>query len=167
MLLTSSFSCWPSKLIIHKDKIMKKLLYYLTAQPSSWFVQLVLCGLRMCIGILTVGHGLPKILGGIETWHQLGTFMVPLGIHFLPTVWGFAAACTEFFGGIALILGLKTRLVSALLTFMMFVATMWHLSNGDPYKAYSFPLTLIVIFITFMLIGGGPLSIDHCIHKRL
>lgn len=117
--------------------------------------------MRIGIGLLTVIHGIPKIKGGVDTWKSLGSAVNPLGIYFLPIIWGFLAACAEFFGGIALILGLGTRLASLALAIMMFVAAVWHIERGDKFTVYSFALSLMVVFLTWVIIGGGPFSLDR------
>lgn len=122
--------------------------------------------LRVGIGFLSVCHGMPKFMGGTEQWQQLGMAMNSLGIHFLPVMWGFAAAVTEFFGGIALTLGIGTRLVALLEALAMIVAFIMHFRKGDPFTVYSFALTLIIVFITFIIIGGGKYSLDHRLHKQ-
>lgn len=126
-------------------------------------LQYALCFMRVGIGLLTMLHGIPK-MSGIETWHNLGTtFMFPLGITFLPTMWGFLGGCTEFFGGIALMLGLGTRAASFSLVIMMFIAAIWHIKRGDSFNVYSFPISLCIVYLTFMVIGGGDFSLDYYI----
>lgn len=124
--------------------------------------QFALTMLRITIGILTIGHGIPKIMGGLQGWQQLGTtFMYPLGITFLPLVWGFLGACTEFFGGITLTMGLATRFSSFCLIIMMIIATAWHIKKGDSFQVYSFPLSLIFVYLVFLMVGGGRFSLDN------
>ncbi len=146
---------------------MKQFIKSLFAQASPTRTQYALTFLRVGIGALTIPHGVPKIIGGVVGWEQLGTtFMQPLGIYFLPVMWGFLGASTEFFGGIALVLGLGTRIASACLTIMMFVATAWHIQRGDPFNIYSFPLSLIVVFIAFIYFGSGIFSVDHYLTRK-
>lgn len=128
-------------------------------QPSV--VQAVICFLRVSIGILTLFHGIPKMTGGVEEWRQLGTFVHPLGIYFWPIVWGFLGASTEFFGGMLLALGLTTRLVSFALIIMMIIATVWHIDRGDSFNQWSFPLSLIFVYATFLILSGGRYSVDY------
>ena len=139
---------------------MHKFLYRLLKPASSQSTQYALCIMRIGIGLLTIGHGIPKIMGGTVMWQELGTFVNPLGIYFLPIMWGFFGACTEFLGGIAFTLGLGTRIASICLSGMMLIATIWHVHRGDPYNLYSFPLSLIVVFVAFIIMGGGAYSID-------
>lgn len=141
---------------------MKKFLIGSVA-PSTVYYMLIF--MRVAIGLLTIGHGLPKIVGGVEMWQMLGNMTAAVGIHFMPVMWGFLGACTEFFGGILLMIGFGTRIASAALTVMMIVATAWHIHRGDSFNIYSFPLSLIVVFIVFMVIGSGPYSIDSKLNK--
>jgi putative oxidoreductase len=147
---------------------MKKFLHCIFDPASENTLEKALCFMRVGIGILTMIHGIPKIMGGVDMWGGLGvTFMFPLGIDFMPVTWGFLAACTEFFGGISYILGLGTRISSAALSVMMFIATLWHLNRGDGYNLYSFPLSLLVVFIAFMFIGSGVCSMDNHIAMNI
>lgn len=122
--------------------------------------------MRLGVGILTICHGIPKIIGGIETWTQLGSFVKPLGINFFPILWGLLGACIEFFGGIFLALGLFTRWASLALTLMMFVATFWHISRADSFNLYSFPLMLIFVYYAFVIMGYDRLSIDYYLKNK-
>lgn len=140
---------------------MNRLLHYTLKTASPRTINTVLFLMRVAIGILTIGHGYPKIMLGFSGWHDLGTtFMVPLGINFLPTLWGFLGAVTEFLGGIMFTIGFKTRVASAALTIMMIVAAAWHINRGDGYNFYSFPLTLIVVYLAYLVMGSGIISVD-------
>jgi putative oxidoreductase len=138
----------------------KHILNFL-AQSSPWSTELGLFILRVSIGIIMMCHGFPKIAGGFSIWHNVGMAMANLGIHFLPTVWGLIAAITESCGSLAFTLGFGTRIASVFLSFMMFVALLFHLNNGDSYTIYSHALTLLVLFISFIIMGGGRWSLDH------
>lgn len=144
---------------------MNSLFHFLLAPASPAVISFALVMLRVSVGILTIGHGYPKIMGGMTTWAQLGTFVQPLGIYFWPVMWGFLGAVTEFFGGIALTIGFDTRMSSLMLVLMMIVATVWHIDRGDGYNLYSFPLTLIFVYLAFFLMGGGAFSVDSYLTK--
>lgn len=51
--------------------------------------------LRVGLGVMMIMHGLPKLQGGPELWAGVGKSMGNIGIHFMPTFWGFMAAATE------------------------------------------------------------------------
>ncbi len=117
--------------------------------------------IRLGLGMIFIRHGYPKLLKGTEEWHWLGSQMANLGITFAPVMWGFAAACTEFFGGILLTLGLGTRLASCFLAFVMLVATVMHIKKGDPWGYISHPLSLLVVFVGLIIAGSGRYSLDY------
>ena len=85
----------------------------------------------------------------------------------LPSLMVYMARSTEFFGGIFLSIGLFTRPVSFLLAFTMFIATVFannaNIFSNDGYQS----TPLLIIFIIFMVIGGGKFSVDNLIFKRL
>jgi len=117
--------------------------------------------IRVGIGVLFLFHGYPKIAGGSQTWLWLGSQMKHLGITFGATFWGFAAACSEFFGGMALIVGLATRIAALLMGFVMFVALVFHVTKGDSFGHYAHPLSLLIVFIGLAIAGGGIYSLDY------
>lgn len=108
-----------------------------------------------------MGHGYPKLMGGPESWAGLGGALGPLGIHFAPTFLGFMAAISEFGGGLLLILGLWTRPACFFLCSTMVVATLMHLSQGDPFQAYSHAMESAILFAGLLLIGPGRFSLDE------
>jgi putative oxidoreductase len=145
---------------------MNEFLRLITLPTTSTLVHQGLLFLRVGIGILSIFHGAPKIMGGVDKWYQLGHMaMSPLGIHFFYTFWGFMAAFTEFFGGIALILGFCMRPVNSLFVITMIVAAYWHIQKGDPFTVYSFALSLIVVHLAFVIIGGDQYSMDYYLHN--
>jgi putative oxidoreductase len=146
---------------------MIKFLNNLFEQASPETVQLALAIMRISIGILTIGHGFPKMMGGVQEWRMLGTtFMNPLGIYFLPVMWGFLGAVTEFIGGIALTLGFGTRIACFALIIMMIIATAWHIQKGDSFNQWSFPLSLAFVYLGFLIIGSDKYSIEYLLFNK-
>ena len=123
--------------------------------------------LRIVIGISFIVHGYPKIIGGPEKWIMIGKAMGTVGITFWPVFWGFCAAISEFFGGIALVIGLLTKIASSGLGFTMFIATVMHLSKGDGFNRFSHPIELMAVCILFILIGAGKYSLDYLVYKKI
>jgi putative oxidoreductase len=127
--------------------------------------------LRVGIGFMIMMHGLPKILGGPDTWAFLGQQMGNLGITFFPVFWGFMAAITEFGGGILIMLGLFHRVSALLLSFTMLVAIIYHVTNGDPMMSneggsYSNALELGIVFLALFFIGPRKWAVDNLIWKK-
>ncbi len=116
--------------------------------------------LRIGIGTSMFFHGLPKIMGGMETWTWLGGSMSSVGISFAPAFWGFLAAFTESVGGILFALGLVHRPITFMLIGMMGMAMMSHISQGDGFMQYSHALELMIVFIAMFIAGPGKYSLD-------
>lgn len=116
--------------------------------------------LRVGIGISIIFHGLPKLLGGEEVWTGVGNSMAVFGITFAPAFWGLLAALTESVGGLLFALGLLFRPASFMLMGMMVVAMGTHLSAGHTFLQYGHALDLLIVFVSFILIGPGRYSLD-------
>lgn len=115
-------------------------------QPFAQFV------MRIVLGAIMIAHGYHKVFGG---FHHHMEFVGSLG---LPAWMAYLTTGTEFFGGIAIVLGLFTRFFSAAFLIEMCVA-IWkvHYKNGlTGQGGYEFPLALIAIAFTLLCFGGGP-----------
>lgn len=103
--------------------------------------------IRVGMGIIFIMHGFPKLAAGVEKWTMLGSAMQNFGITFAPALWGFAAACAEFFGGIALMLGVGTRIAALMIGSVMLVAVVFHLGKGDGFSGYAHALSLLIVMV--------------------
>jgi putative oxidoreductase len=122
--------------------------------------------LRVGIGGMFMGHGWPKLAGGPERWARLGKAMTHLGIDFMPTVFGFAAAISEFFGGLLIALGLLFRPGCTLLLGTMVVASTMHIRKGDSFTASSHAIEAAILFAALVLIGPGRYTLEAWIRRR-
>jgi putative oxidoreductase len=122
--------------------------------------------LRVGIGLIFMRHGFAKLLGGRKTLVWVGSQMSHFGIFFAPLAWGILAACAEGFGGLALVLGLGTRIAAFFMTIVMLVALRMHLVQGDDWNVYSYSLAMIVVFVACMIAGGGFYSLDTALFCR-
>ena len=132
--------------------MFKKLIY---SQDHKDFGLLLL---RVGVGIAFVAHGYPKLFmgGAVGLAKGLAAAGIPGGVFA-----AYLAAMAEFFGGIALILGIFFRPLTVILAFNMLVALMFHLNLGDPFVKYSHALESGILFISLIFIGPGAYSLDE------
>jgi putative oxidoreductase len=92
---------------------------------------------------------------GTSNSEWLGSKGVPF-----PYLMGWIYILTEFFGGIALIIGFKTRYFALLLT-INFIVALAIVHIGDTYKNSFDAIHMLVISIFFLFNGAGNISIDN------
>lgn len=132
---------------------------------------------RVVSGIIFFVHGAHKVLGlfgggglaaTVQSMSQMG----------LPPAVVYLVCFTEFLGGIALILGVLTRVAATGIMIEMIVAIiMVHGKNGffinwfmipDKGHGYEYNLALIAMSLALVLSGGGVLALDNlCPKKKL
>ncbi len=121
--------------------------------------------LRIVLGISFFVHGLVKFQGGIG--NIVGWFE-SIGI---PGFLAYVVGAVELVGGIALILGLGTRIVSALLTLVMVGAILKaKLAIGflgtTEMAGYELDLAFLVIAL-FLAVNGSKLwSVDEAVFNK-
>jgi len=133
--------------------------------PSRRQVDVGLVLLRTVVGAIFVAHGAQKLFvfgfdGVAGAFAQMG---VPMAGILGPFV-----ALVEFFGGLALVTGLLTRVASLGLLATMVVAILKvHLPNGffAP-SGIEFPLSLLASTAFIAIAGAGDFSIDRLIAGR-
>ena len=120
--------------------------------------------IRFTTGMMFVPHGAQKLFG-LWGGSIAGTagFFSKLGIEpAVPLTW--YIALLEFFGGIAMALGLFTRPLAVLFAGFMAVATFYvHGGNGFFWTkaGFEYPLLLLLLCIAIAIRGGGKMSIDR------
>jgi putative oxidoreductase len=125
--------------------------------------------LRIFVGIIFAAHGAQKLFGLFGGYGLAGTAQWMESIGLAPgQLMALLAGGTEFFGGLALIIGLLTRPAALGLTFTLLVAIFSvHISNGlfMTNNGYEFALALLGGTVAVLLEGAGKLSVDRIIAK--
>jgi putative oxidoreductase len=137
---------------------------------TSVELSIALALLRTVLGVVFFMHGAQKVpgwFGGYGLKGTVGYFKSALAI---PTPLGYAAALTEFLGGIALVLGLFTQPAALGILVTMAVAIFkvhgpagfFLNTSHDPKRGdgFEYSLTLGMIALVVMILGGGAYSLD-------
>lgn len=125
--------------------------------------------LRVPVGIIFAAHGAQKLFGWFGGYGLEGTgqFLDTLGLS-PGALMAFLAGAAEFFGGLALIIGLLVRPAAAVLAFTMAVAIFAvHFPNGLflSNNGYEFGLALFAASAALLFTGAGRASLDGLIAR--
>jgi putative oxidoreductase len=118
--------------------------------------------IRVIVGIVFLAHGSQKLflvgIGGIAA----GMGQIGLPLPFLSAT---LLSLTEFLGGLALVLGLGTRLAAAPIAFAMLIATTVSHGAGGFFlpTGFEYALTLLVLNVALILTGPGAFALDNVI----
>ena len=121
------------------------------------FADISLSMLRAVTGFLLFQHGAQKLFGLLDGNAQ----------ELLSLMW--VTGVLEFFGGLAILVGLYTRPVAFLLSGLMAVAYFWrHMPRGFWPIENGGELAMLYCFVFFFLfaIGGGSYSVDAWLRKK-
>ena len=120
---------------------------------------------RLIFGLGIALHGYQKYTAGVFSWFGPGGIPAPLqGL----------ATCTEFFGGVGIMLGLLTPLSALAVLGTMTVAMLKvHLPAGSPYvsltngPSYELAGHYLAYVVALLLTGPGAWSLDYLAFGRL
>jgi putative oxidoreductase len=129
--------------------------------------------LRLGLGVVFLAHGAQKLLGcfGGYGFHGTMGFFEHMG---MPAPVAFLVICTEFFGGLGLIVGLLTRIAALGIGVEMIGAIfMVHLKNGffmnwygtQKGEGFEYHLLAIAMAAALLLRGAGAFSLDRALSK--
>jgi putative oxidoreductase len=136
-----------------------------SSSSSASRLQLALLILRVVVGIIFVVHGGQKLFvfgfGGV-----IG-FFTKIGIP-LPMIAGPIVTIVEFFGGLALLAGVFTRVAAILIACDMVGAILFvHLKGGFFLPTgFEYALTMLSAAVVLALAGPGAYSIDASMGGR-
>jgi putative oxidoreductase len=129
--------------------------------------------LRVVLGVVFFAHGAQKMLGWFGGYGFHGTMgaFTQMG---MPAALAFLIICTEFFGGLGLIVGLLTRIAALGIGGLMVGAIfMVHLPNGffmnwmgtQKGEGFEYHLLALAMAGALLLRGAGAFSLDRTLSK--
>ena len=130
---------------------------------------------RIGLGVMIFPHGAQKLLGWFGGYGFAGTVEYFTQSAGLPWILAVGVVLTEFFGGVALVLGLGARLAAlGVGTVMTFAALLVHRSNGffanwegnQAGEGVEFHLLAVSLAWVILIQGAGSLSVDRWFTAR-
>lgn len=127
--------------------------------------------LRVPVGIIFMAHGAQKLFGWFGGYGLEGTagWLDSIGIS-PGYLMALLAGSAEFFGGLALVVGVLVRPASLALAFTMVVAIFSvHIGNGlfMSNNGYEFGVSLLAVSVALILSGAGRASVDTFIAEKI
>lgn len=116
--------------------------------------------IRLVLGLTFFAHGLRKFQDGI---HNTENFFNSLGIF----DWlAYPVAILELVGGILVILGLGTRIISTLFSLLMAGAIITVKFDQGFIGGYEFDLLLLAVSLFFVVNNSQSISLDQFLSNR-
>jgi putative oxidoreductase len=117
--------------------------------------------LRVALGIMFIAHSV-YLKGMVFTLAGTAQFFASIG---LPGPLAYVVFAMEAVGGVMLILGVRTRIVSAALVPVLIGATWAHAGNGwlftNPNGGWEYPLFLVIAALAQALLGNGAFALSR------
>lgn len=123
--------------------------------PGVWYDGIAL--VRIMLGILLIYHGWQ--LFETQDMNGFADVLFNMSMPF-PEAMAYTGKIVELLGGFFLILGLFTRLVTALLL-VSFVFITFVMGEGKIFTDNQLPFLLSLLSLMFFFTGAGRLSIDY------
>ena len=134
---------------------------------ESWGWALLLG--RLILGVIFFAHGYQKFFEiGVE---NVAGFFQGVGIP-APLLFAWVVSLVEFFGGIALILGIFTRWAALGFAIVMLVAIftvklpVGLIAPPEKGAGYELDLALLGLALMLLLAGPGPLSLERAVFQQ-
>jgi putative oxidoreductase len=139
----------------------------MAAEKTSVLTDLGKLALRLVVGIGIMTHGYPKLFGVAEDGSRrivgFTEGVTNLGLPY-PTFFAWAAALSEFAGGLLLAVGLFTRVAAFMILCTMSVALYRH--RADPFGKKELALMYFAPALFTTLSGPGRFSLDALFFRR-
>jgi putative oxidoreductase len=132
--------------------------------------------LRLTLGAVFFPHGAQKVLGWFGGYGFTGTMGFFTSQMHIPALFAFLAIAAEFAGSIALVLGLGTRVAALGIASVMVVAIatvhaqfgfFMNWTGAQKGEGFEYHLLALAIAVVLIIRGGGALSADHVLEKKL
>ena len=131
--------------------------------------------LRITLGLVLLPHGAQHLLGWFGGYGFSGTVQWMNSAVGIPVAAAQAGILLEFFGPIALLVGVGSRLAGLSLGVFMAVAASTHVQNGffmnwsgtmpAGVEGFEYHLLAIVIAVAVAVRGGGAFSVDRLLAR--
>jgi putative oxidoreductase len=130
--------------------------------------------LRLAAGLVMLVHGSQKVLGTFGGYGFTGTMNFFTDSMHLPWLIALLVIVIEFFGSLALLLGLATRLAAAAITIVALgIAITSHIQYGFFMNWYGaqkgegieYFILYIAISASLVITGAGKFSVDRLIQR--
>jgi putative oxidoreductase len=113
--------------------------------------------LRIAFGAIMIAHGFSKI----KNLRNTGSDFADMGFH-PGMLWGSLIALLEFFGGVALVIGIFAVPFAALFAVEFFAIIIWKVAkHGVFLGGWEFDLLILASAIALFFSGAGTISLDH------
>ena len=126
--------------------------------------------LRIGLGGILIPHGCQKLFGLFGGMGLTANATLFERLGYSPGMfWGTLVGCTEFIGGILLVLGLFTRFAAAAVVIFMIMAIHFTSAKGFFWSAggWEYPLLIGICALFFLIRGGGHCSLDRMIGREI
>ena len=124
---------------------------------------------RITAGLLLMPHGAQKLFGWFGGYGLTATgefFGTQLGLQ-PGLLFALLAGLVEFFGGLALVVGLLTRPAALATSIVLCVTTYFHwVVQAECFPGAEKSLLWLAITLYFVAHGGGRFSIDRAIGRQ-
>ena len=125
--------------------------------------------IRILVGIIFMAHGAQKLFGLFGGYGLEGTGQWMESIGLAPGyLMALLSGSAEFFGGLAMVIGLLARPAALALTVTLVVAIFSvHIGNGlfMSNNGYEFALALLAGTVAVLIEGAGRFSVDRLVAR--